>query len=196
MIVLALMWFGISIPLVSLGAYRGFVSNDAIDNPVDISSIPRYIPKQETYMHPVVTCLFGGILPFGAIFIETYFIMSSVWHYSGFYYLYGFLLLVFLILVVTSAETAIIICYFQLCSEDWKWWWRAFFTSGSSAFYMFAYSIFYFVTQLEITNFNSVLLYFGYMWIVCVTLFLMTGTVGFLSCFVFIRRIYASIKVD
>jgi len=26
------------------------------------------------------------------------------------------------------------------CSEDYHWWWRSFFTSGSSAVYMFLYS--------------------------------------------------------
>ena len=34
-------------------------------------------------------------------------------------------------------------------------------TSGSSAAYMFAYSIFYFHTQLEITKLTSTLLYFA-----------------------------------
>ncbi len=40
----------------------------------------------------------SGILPFGSIFIEMYFMFSSFWNYK-FYYVYGFLLLVFVILV-------------------------------------------------------------------------------------------------
>ena len=35
----------------------------------------------------------GGILPFGAIFIELFFIMTSVW-LQRFYYVFGFLMLV------------------------------------------------------------------------------------------------------
>ncbi len=34
-----------------------------------------------------------------------------------FYYLFGFLALVFLILIITCAEITIVLCYFQLCSE-------------------------------------------------------------------------------
>lgn len=34
-----------------------------------------------------------------------------------FYYLFGFLGLVFLILLITCAEITIVLCYFQLCSE-------------------------------------------------------------------------------
>lgn len=39
-----------------------------------------------------------------------------------FYYLFGFLFLVFIILIITCAEITIVLCYFQLCSEDYNWW--------------------------------------------------------------------------
>lgn len=42
-------------------------------------------------------------------------------------------------------------------------WWRAYFTSGSSAIYLLAYSAFYFYSKLDITKFVPMLLYFGYM---------------------------------
>ena len=29
-------------------------------------------------------------------------------------------------------------CYFQLCSENYHWWWRAFLTSGCCSVYVFA----------------------------------------------------------
>jgi len=101
----------------------------------------------------------GGILPFGAIFIELYFIMNSLWfnRYLSFslvvtvthncffdcsiYYVFGFLFLVFSILVVTCCEVTILLCYFHLCAEDYHWWWRSFFTAGCTAFYVFIYSI-------------------------------------------------------
>ena len=43
---------------------------------------------------------------------------------------------------------------FQLCAEDHSWWWRCFFVSGGSSFYVFAYSIFYFVTKLGLVHFR------------------------------------------
>ena len=49
--------------------------------------------------------LMGGILPFGAIFIELFFIMTSVW-LQRFYYVFGFLILVLSILLITCAETS------------------------------------------------------------------------------------------
>ena len=72
-------------------------------------------------MHPAFSVLIGGILPFGAVFIELFFILTSMWLHQ-FYYLFGFLCLVFVILVITCAEITIVLCYFQLCSEDYHWW--------------------------------------------------------------------------
>ena len=60
-------------------------------------------------------------LPFGAVFIELFFILTSMWLHQ-FYYLFGFLCLVFVILIITCAEITIVLCYFQLCSEDYHWW--------------------------------------------------------------------------
>lgn len=42
--------------------------------------------------------------------------------HTQFYYLFGFLCLVAVILTITCAEITIVLCYFQLCSEDYHWW--------------------------------------------------------------------------
>jgi len=194
LIALLALWFGISVPLVFLGSYFGY-KKKAIDHPVRTNQIPRQIPEQVWYMRPIVSILMGGILPFGAIFIELFFILSSIWLHQ-FYYIFGFLFIVFVILTLTCAEITIVMCYFQLCSEDYHWWWRAYLTSGASALYMFAYSMFYFFTKLEITSFVSALLYFGYTSIMCLTFFLLTGTIGFYSCYYFCHMIYSRLKVD
>lgn len=56
----------------------------------------------------------GGVLPFGCIFIQLFFILNSLWS-SQMYYMFGFLFLVFWILVITCSETTILLCYFHLC---------------------------------------------------------------------------------
>ncbi|KAG1326562.1 hypothetical protein COCNU_01G004960 [Cocos nucifera] len=126
MFALVLLWFGISVPLVFLGSYIGF-KQSATEDPVKTNKIPRQIPEQAWYMNPILSILVGGILPFGAVFIELFFILTSIW-LQQFYYIFGFLFLVFLILVVTCVEITIVLCYFQLCSEDYLWWWRCFLT--------------------------------------------------------------------
>ncbi|GLJ04674.1 hypothetical protein SUGI_0001060 [Cryptomeria japonica] len=194
MFALVFLWFGISVPLVFVGSYFGF-KKPAIEDPVKTNKIPRQIPEQAWYMQPIFSVLIGGILPFGAVFIELFFILTSIW-LNQFYYIFGFLFIVFIILLVTCAEITIVLCYFQLCSEDYHWWWRAYLTSGSSALYLFLYAIFYFFTKLEITKLVSGILYFGYMTIISYAFFVLTGTIGFYACFWFVRKIYSSVKID
>merc|ERR1719296_721127 len=122
-----------------------------------------------------------------------YFIMSSMW-LGQYYYVFGVLMVVFTLLIITCAEMSVLLLYFQLCSEDYVWWWRSFCTSGSVAIFFFMQSCHYF-SILEANTLSTYLLYFGYMGIICVGIFMMTGTVGFFSCLVFNRTIYGAIKV-
>jgi transmembrane 9 superfamily protein 2/4 len=172
--VLCFLWFGISVPLVFVGAYFG-ARGEPLADPVRTNKIPRQIPEQPLYMSAPVTILLGGVLPFGAVFIELYFILSSMWLHQ-FYYLFGFLFLVQVILGITCAEIAIVLVYFQLCAEDYTWWWRAFLTPASSALYLFGYATYYFFTKLDITKGVSSALYFGYMFLFSYSFF--TGARG------------------
>jgi len=194
MFALLVLWLGISVPLVFLGAYFGY-RKKPVDFPVRINQIPRQVPEQVWYMQPTFSIVVGGVLPFGAVFIELFFILPSIWLHQ-FYYVFGFLLLVLLILIITCAEISIVMCYFQLCAEDYHWWWRAFLTSGCSGLYLFLYSLVYMATKMVMTRGVSIFLYIGYMLIASYSFFVLTGTVGFLSCWFFVRVIYSAVKVE
>ena len=45
---------------------------------------------------------------------------------------------------------AIVLCYFQLCNENYLWQWRAFLNTGSAGLFLFGYSFVYFSSTLEI----------------------------------------------
>lgn len=188
------MWFGVHVPLAFTGGYFG-QKRAKIENPCRPNHIARAVPEKEWYLQPIFVTLFGGSLSFGAIFIELYFVLSSIWlrHY---YYVFGFLLLVFVILAITCSEMSIVLCYIHLCHGDYDWWWRAFLTSGSCAIHVFLYSIFYYMTQLNISKTLSMFLYFGYNIIFAFVIFVLTGTIGYQSTLWFVRKIYSEIKTD
>jgi transmembrane 9 superfamily member 2/4 len=187
------LWLLVSVPLVFVGAYYGFKA-DTIEFPVRISAMPRQIPEQPWYLSAPLTMAIGGILPFGTVFVELFFILTSIW-LNQYYYVFGFLLLVYVLLLVTCAEISIVLTYFQLCSEDYRWWWRSMLVPAASGVYLYAYCIFYFSVNLDITGFTPKILYFGYMGLVALVFTFLTGGAGYLSTFIFVRRIYAAIKV-
>jgi transmembrane 9 superfamily protein 2/4 len=194
-LIVAAMWCCVSIPLVFIGAYVGF-QKDAIEYPCVTSSIARGIPApQIMLMNPRICICLAGVIPFGAAYVELFFIMTSLWM-DQYYYVFGFTLAVYFILLVTSAEVTTLIVYYQLVGENHRWWWLAMFSSGSVSMYIFLYSIVWFQSLDPSKLWFTYILYFGYMLLFCFTVFIVTSTVGVLSSLWFVRKMFGSIKVD
>lgn len=189
-------WFFISSPLVVIGCYLGSkVKPTPI--PVQVSKIPRQIPKQRRYKGLIASALLGGLLPFSVIFVELMFVYKSVWQTkSSFYYMYGFLGLVFAVLITTVIEMSIVVTYFQLNTEDYRWWWKSFMVGTGSAWWIFLYSIYYYFAYLSLSGFVPKLMYFAYSLIGCVVYGMITGSIGFLASYYFVLKIYSAIKAD
>jgi transmembrane 9 superfamily protein 2/4 len=213
MLVLVGIWFLISVPLSCAGSWVGF-RQPAVAAPVRTNQIPRQIPPSTTYMRPIPSMLLVGILPFGAIFVELYFIMSSIW-FSKVYYMFGFLFLCYGLMIITCAAVTVLMVYFLLCSENYHWHWRAFMTAGASAFYVFANALIYWVTKLELGGLAGSVLYIGYSALISFLFFILTGilplssstslklvltnfsgSIGFFASWAFVQKIYGSIKID
>jgi transmembrane 9 superfamily member 2/4 len=88
-----------------------------------------------------------------------------------------------------------LICCF-LIFQNYRWWWKSLLVSGGVALYVLAYSLFYFVTKLEISGFVPTLLYFGYTLLMVISVWILTGTIGFYAAYFFISRIYGAVKID
>jgi len=186
----------VSWPLTVLGTVLGRHGGPPGDYfPCRVNALPRGVPPRSWFTHPLTIIALTGVLPFGAVFIEIFFIFSSIWSHK-FYYVWGFLLLVMLILVVVSVCVTVVAVYFQLNSEDWRWPWTAFFASGSTALYVFFYGLYFFLFKTNMTGFVQTVFYFAYLGLFCTALGLLCGAVGFLGAMVFVRRIFRNIKVD
>jgi transmembrane 9 superfamily member 2/4 len=193
-IMVAALWCCITVPLVFMGAFFGYKS-ESIEFPTETSTIARAIPPVPLLLDPMVGMVLTGIIPFAAAYVELFFIMSSLWM-DQFYYVFGFTLIVYIILIITCAEATVLLVYYQLCAENHRWWWFAFFSSGSTAFYTFIYSFFWFRTLGASRMVMTYLLYFGYMFLISFAMLLLFGTVGALTSLWFLRKIFSTIKVD
>ena len=50
-----------------------------ITYPTRTNQIPRHVPPPHWASHPYVLFAAAGLLPFGTIFVELYFAMTSIW---------------------------------------------------------------------------------------------------------------------
>ena len=191
LVALLILWLGIQLPLVYVGAWYGFIRVGEYNHPVRPAVIPRQIPRQPWYSGGLQGAILAGGIPFAVLSVELNFVFRALWlEQTSFYYVYGFLSVVSLIAIATVVETSIIATYLLLCRENYKWWWHAFVTGGSSALWMFGYCAWCFYTTLHIEGFVSTLLFFTYSGMACLVYGLLTGTIGFLASYAFVRRIY------
>ncbi|CAL2042117.1 unnamed protein product [Caenorhabditis brenneri] len=183
------------LPLTLVGTVIGRNMAGTADYPCRVNAVPRPIPDKKWFVQPWLITLAGGVLPFGSIFIEMYFIFTSFWAYK-IYYVYGFMLLVTIILSIVTVCVTIVFSYFLLNAEDYRWRWTSFACGASTAFYVYMYSMYYFFFKTKMYGLFQTVFYFGYMGIFAAALGLMTGTIGYVGTAKFVRKIYQTVKID
>ncbi|KAJ5651666.1 hypothetical protein N7507_009092 [Penicillium longicatenatum] len=194
MLALVLIWFVISVPLSVAGSWVGF-RQKAIEGPTKTNQIPRQVPPMVGSLRTIPSILLTGILPFGAIFVELYFIMTSLWT-NKIYYMFGFLFLCYGLMIITSAATTVLLVYFLLCAENYRWHWRAFAGAGMAGGYVFLNALIFWATRVSFGGITGAVLYVGYSALIGFVVFILTGSIGFFASWAFVQRIYGSIKVD
>lgn len=193
MFAIIFIWFAISIPLSVVGSILSS-KRPILQTPVRTNQIPRQIPQQPWYLKSLPVMIISGIFPFGSIAVEMYFIYSSLW-FNRIFYMFGFLFFCFTLMILTTSLISILMIYYTLCSENYKWQWKSVFIGGGCALYVFVHSLF--LTGGErLAGLSSIVLYVGYSIVVSLLVFLVCGSVGFLSSLYFVRKIYSQIKID
>lgn len=178
-----------------------------------MNQIPRQIPPAPTYLRPIPSMALVGMLPFGAISVELYFVLNNIW-FGRIYYMFGFLFLGYGIMIITCTAVTILLVYFLLCAENYHWQWRAFLAAGASGGYVFINALLYWMINLSFGSLTGAVLYLGYSALLSFLFFILTGqlrypwlqlhrtltvfpgTIGFFSSWAFVHKIYRSIKVD
>lgn len=182
---LLLLWTFISIPLSCLGFYIGY----KYQTPIVLIGLPRASMCKATMQLYVILSI-SGFLPFWSIASEIKHIMKSIWHQSLYNISFNWLFLYFLILVATSSLVSIMNILEILQKGNPKWFWRSLLVPGSSSLYLFIYSLYFYFAVLGKMYFTSTLIYFSYMIIICLTMFLITGAIGFFSSLLLIRKLF------
>jgi len=168
----------VSFPLTVIGAIAGRNLATDFAAPCRTTKVAREIPKDiPWYRKPAAQMFMAGFLPFSAIYIELHYIFASVWGHK-IYTLFGILFIAFIMLFIVTSFITVALVYFQLAREDHRWWWRSFFSGGSTGLFIYAYSFFYFFQRSSMDGMLQGSFYFGYMAIISYAFFIMLGFVA------------------
>jgi len=195
MVVLLLIWGGISLPLSLVCGFFGFKKNLPYPPNMRVNQIARQIPPQPWYFRKLPMMLFGGIIPVLAVSLQLRYIMSAIW-FQRIYYMFGFLFFSTVAMIILSASSSLLALYYTLVSENYRWQWTTFCVAGSPGIYVFLYSCYYMAFSMSLQTFTGRALYLAYSFLVSMLCFLALGSVGSITSYFLVRRIYESIKVD
>ncbi|KAJ8904550.1 hypothetical protein NDN08_001068 [Rhodosorus marinus] len=189
------LWFAISVPLSFVGSFLGSRWAE-YKYPTKTNTVHRPIPEGAS-TNSALFVLAAGLVPFACVLIELRFILYALWQ-DKLFYMFGFLFVVFIILAISCAEVSIVITYFFLSNEDYNWWWRAYFSTASAGLYVFIYSMFFHILRPEMRGLHigSSIMYIGYMFLISLTFSMLAGFIGFESAFLFVSKMFSSVKID
>ena len=195
-VAILLLWVLIGWPSIMVSSLAAKHFTSVLEPPCRTKRTPREIPAHIPWHRTwYAQALMSGFISFAAMFVELYYIFASLWGYAP-YNLYGVLTVVFCILLVVDVTITVALVYFQLAAEDHRWWWSSFLYGGSVSLFVMLYSAYFFVFKSEMSGLLQATVFFGNMLLISFALFLMMGTVGFVASWVFVKRIYATIKVN
>lgn len=207
-VLLILFFLLLEVPLSILGGFFGNnsapINNLSNNNKANTSNNgsnnnngSRVIPQQPKFLQYKFLIPSFGLIPFGTIYVELLFLFRSIWlEKTSFYYMYGFLSFTIFLLIVVIIESVIVGIYLSLIYGDYRWQERSFIIGSSVAWYVEFYSIYYFITSLNVTDFSSIILFFSYTTILSILIGLATGALGLFSASIFINKIYGAVKFD
>eukprot|EP01065_Artemidia_motanka_P025662 TRINITY_DN3063_c0_g1_i2.p1 TRINITY_DN3063_c0_g1~~TRINITY_DN3063_c0_g1_i2.p1 ORF type:complete len:638 (+),score=187.04 TRINITY_DN3063_c0_g1_i2:82-1995(+) len=188
-------WVVTSGLLAVSGARVAYFALPVIEPPVKVHRIARHIPAGRWFTSTPAAVLIGGAIPFLCAAHMLDVIFSSFWQgyvYSLFWFLASTVIITFLI----TGLATIIYVYQLLAFEDYRWWWGCMRIPAGVAVYWLLYTVYYYVTTMNLTSALGTFIYFQVAAVLAVMILLAFSVVAFGTAWWFVRTIYKGIKVD
>ncbi|KAL0075160.1 Endomembrane protein 70-domain-containing protein [Phycomyces blakesleeanus] len=193
-VILIMVWWGVMTPMTLMGAYVGHRSK-VIEHPVRPSSIARIIPHKQWYQRPMASIVLAGVLPFVVLSMTYHEWLNSIWS-GNVVFSMNEAFWTFSLYATTVAEITVVLVFFQLCTEDYNWWWMSFASGAAPSLWMAGYGLVHYLTLTSNPSVVGGLVYAVHMLLGCILVGVSSGALGFLSACVMVRRIYSAVKVD
>lgn len=193
--IIVVLFLVLCVPLHTGGTLLGRRAAKDRSFPCRVHHLKRPIPTKHWAFTPAMIAI-AGLVPFGCLFIEMYFILSAVWSHNKIYYVYGFMLAILCLLCLVLVCVSITCTYVLLNAEDYRWQWQSFICCGATSVYVFLYTIHYFFNSTQMTGFLQTVYYFGTSLNFCIGLGLFSGSLGFAGASKFVFLIYSNIKAE
>ena len=93
-------------------------------------------------------------------------------------------------------SVTVVVTYFKLNSEDYRWHWMSYGSGASTGLYTFLYSCYYFIFKTQMTGMFQTIYFFAYSLLLASGIGCVCAAIAFTGANIFVNRIYKDIKSD
>ncbi|KAH0794041.1 Transmembrane 9 superfamily member 9 [Histomonas meleagridis] len=161
-----------------------------------VNQLPRQIPPSNTIFKRNIIIIIGSAFVFSLIYIDVSVFFEIVWNYQSISITGLCVVLGIILCILQSIDLGIMLTFFLLSKEDYRWWWPSFASGASVGIYFMLYAIVYCIKSYVPLDSNSLMIYIGINAIYAGALALVCGAFSFIGSFFFIKRIYNSLKME
>ena len=183
------------LPLSAAGGYLGMRSKIFSGPKSDVSLVPRQIPRIPIIFNRFVISFVLGLIICIPMIVEFYYILATIWNMK-YYYTWGYSILFIIFMIIITSLASIISISAIIQNEDHRWQWPSFVGPASAGLFCFVYCIYFWCSKLEMTGGYQFIDYILTSIIICLSIALSLGCIGFISCNVFIHKVFQIIKFD
>jgi hypothetical protein len=143
-----------------------------------------------TWCRFVVSLAGAGALPFGAVFVEAYFVQAALW-LGALYHDHVYMLAALLLALVQAGLVGVLYTAAALRRGGVRWWWSSVVVPGASCgLWGAGYAVHYGMTKLAFADGVSYVVYGITLLLLCGLWAVMMGCAGFVGAYAYLRWLF------
>jgi transmembrane 9 superfamily protein 3 len=195
LIVMTVIDLTLLLPLSAIGGIIAIKVRLFAGNKCEVAFVPRAIPSYPWYLKQPVLGAVVGLICTGAVMIEVYYALTTLWLYTGLY-VWSYFIAGVLSLGIVAGTTTILAIYLLLQNEVHHWQWPSFIAPGFTGLYVFGYSLYFMCARTKVSGVFQIAYFVGYSAVLSAAVAGLAGGVGFTATNIFVHKIFSNLKLD
>lgn len=162
----------------------------------NVNRLPRQIPPISYVKSTLLPYVIAAVFVYASPAANVHNLMVAAWTRDPLLVDVSSLLANLIALIIESILCGVVITFWKLSNEDYRWWWPAFKSAGSAAVVFFLYGVFFWRTLWTPFDFLATLVYFLVIGALAVLFGLCVGSMSFIGSFAFVQLIYNALKME
>jgi transmembrane 9 superfamily protein 2/4 len=162
----------------------------------NVNQLPRQIPPTSYARSTLLPHIIAAVFVYAAAAAMVHVLMVAAWTNDPLVTDTSSLLANVMAVIVESILCGVVLTFWKLSNEDYRWWWPAFRAAAGGAAVFFIYGIFFWRALWVPFDFVAAFVYLAMLGGLAVLFALIVGSMSFIGSFAFVQLIYNSLKME